>query len=512
MLSRVYSGVLIGIEALRVDVEVDTGSIGEPRAFIVGLPDAAVKESLDRVSSALSNSGYAMPPSRLTINLAPGNVRKEGPIFDLPIALGIISNLGAIPQEAFEDTAIAGELGLSGSVRAICGAVSLALMARKSGLKRLILPRISAHEAALVDGIEVYAADTLSQAADFLSGKGTLERIYAKDSLFNFRHSTRNLPDFADVKGQTRAVRAAEIAVAGAHNLLMIGSPGTGKSMIAKRIPSIMPEPSRDEFLEILGVYSASGLTQRLQDAVMERPFRSPHHTISDVGLIGGGTSPKPGEISLAHGGVLFLDELPEFGRNVLEVLRQPLEDGVVVISRAAAKITLPCRFMLVAAMNPCPCGYLGDVRKKCVCTSAQIARYRARISGPLIDRMDLHVEVPSLPLEKISSGQSGESSSSIKQRVLNAREIQKRRFSAEAGMTSKVNSAMDTRLIKEHCRLSPELENILLSAMKQLNLSARAWDRILKVSRTIADLDSSDNIRPEHLMEAINYRSLDKF
>ncbi len=511
MLSRAYSGALMGVDAVAVEIEVNSGEKGEPKTFMVGLPDAAVKESLDRVSAALSNSGYSMPLTKMTINLAPGNIRKEGPIYDLPISLGVLASMGVLDDKMFADFVIAGELSLSGELRPVCGGVSFALLARRTGKRGVILPRLCAHEAALVDGIEVYAADSLKEICDcFRSGK-PLQRISQEDSTFRREPPEGLYPDFADVKGQEHVMRAVEVAVAGGHNLLMIGPPGSGKSMIAKRIPSVMPTPSIDEFLEILGIYSAAGLSQSSEGGYFRRPFRSPHHTISDVGLIGGGANPRPGEISLAHNGVLFLDELPEFRRSALEVMRQPLEDSSVSISRSAGKITIPCRFMLVAAMNPCPCGYLGDLRKTCSCSVGNVQRYRSRISGPLLDRIDIHVEVASLPLEKLSQKKNGEASSSIKTRILSARAVQFERFKNSSASSSKTNSAMTSRDIKTHCHLSAELQHILSHAMQELNLSARAWDRILKVSRTIADMSQSEDIQAEHLLEAINYRSLDR-
>lgn len=507
MLSKIHSGALFGVEALPVEIEVNTGERGEPKTFIVGLPDAAVKESINRVSSALANSGYPLPTTKMTVNLAPGNLRKEGPIYDLPIALAILASIGVISDTKFEDFIIAGELSLAGELRPICGAVSLALLARSSGRKFLIMPPHSASEASLVEGVKVYSAKTLGDLIKFFKDGTELEEIKFDNSTEEISDA-ENLPDFADVKGQPEVRRAVEVAVAGGHNLLMIGPPGSGKSMIAKRIPSIMPPPALEEFLQILGIYSAAGLTRNQKTQKFERPFRAPHHTISDVGLIGGGTNPKPGEISLAHNGVLFLDELPEFHRSVLEVMRQPLEDGKVNISRSAGKITIPCRFMLVAAMNPCPCGFLGDHKNRCRCTPPQIQRYRSKISGPLLDRIDIHVEAAGLSLEELSKAQRGESSAEIRKRVIEAREIQHKRFhSADACC----NADMTPRQIKKFCALADEQQKILTAAMEELNLSARAYDRILKVSRTIADLDKSAEIQMQHLLEAINYRSLDR-
>ncbi len=507
MFSRLHSGALFGVEALPVDIEVNSGESGEPKVFIVGLPDTAVKESLNRVSSAMSNSGFSMPTTKTTINLAPGDIKKEGPIYDLPISLAILASLGQIAQEKLADFIIAGELSLSGDLRAVCGGVSLALLAKKSGKRGVILPPNSACEAALVDGIDVYAPTSLRELVDFLRGEKNLEKVTpSRDGFFNEADSVFDV-DFADVKGQHHVRRAVEVAVAGGHNLLMVGTPGSGKSMIAKRIPTIMPLPSYDEFLEILGVHSAAGLTQLAENRRYKRPFRAPHHTVSKVGLAGGGPTPKPGEISLAHNGVLFLDELPEFG-SILDNLRQPMEDGKLTISRAAGKITLPCKFMLVAAMNPCKCGYYGSTQRRCRCTPQQVSAYRARVSGPLLDRIDIHVEASALSVEDIQKTQRGESSAEIRARVVEARKVQARRF---VGLKIHCNADMTSALLREYCALTPEQNALLVSAMNELGLSARAWDRILKVSRTIADLDNSDVIETHHLLEAINYRSLDR-
>ncbi len=509
MFAKLHSGALMGVEAFPVEIEVNSGERGEPRTFIVGLPDTAVKESLNRVSSALANSGFAMPSTKMTVNLAPGDLRKEGPIYDLPISLGILASTGDIDSTKFDDFIIAGELSLSGELRAICGGVSLALLAKKQGRRGVILPADSAPEAALVEGVEVYAANSLRELVDFFSGKIQLRLVSSDLSPFKRDDLSAFDLDFADVKGQQQVRRAVEVAVAGGHNLLMVGPPGSGKSMIAKRIPSIMPKPSLEEFLEILGIYSAAGLTQSEENKYFKRPFRAPHHTISKVGLVGGGSNPKPGEISLAHNGVLFLDELPEFG-TILDNLRQPMEDGKLSISRAAGKITLPCKFMLVAAMNPCKCGYYGDTKRRCTCTPQQVQNYRSRLSGPLMDRIDIHVEASALPLSDLAKSARAESSAVIRERVMKARAIQAERFKNSLS-ASKTNAFMNSRQIKTFCSLNAELTAMLTSAMEELNLSARAWDRILKVARTIADLDASEEIRMEHLLEAINYRSLDR-
>ncbi len=512
MLAKAHSGALIGVEAIPVDIEVNTGEQGEPRTFIVGLPDAAVKESLNRVSSALSNSGFIMPLTKTTINLAPGDIRKEGPIYDLPIALAILAAMDKLSApEKLSEFVIAGELSLSGGLRGICGGVSLAILARNSGKKKLILPEDSAAEAALVEGVESYSARTLRDIVNYFNGDGELKRVTQSDSPFMSTPDPSKIPDFSEVRGQESVKRAIEVAVAGGHNLLMIGPPGSGKSMMAKRIPSIMPPPSIDEYLEILGIYSAAGLSQSPECKMFYRPFRAPHHTISDIGLTGGGSNPKPGEISLAHNGVLFLDELPEFKRSALEVLRQPLEDATVTISRSAAKITIPCRFMLVAAMNPCPCGYFGDRRGKCKCTPLQIQRYKSKISGPLLDRIDIHVEASAIPISDMASPSlKSESSAEMRKRIEAAYEIQQSRFSNSPSIY-RFNARMSPAQIKEFCPLTKELSDTLSMAMEELNLSARAWNKIIKVSRTIADLDASREIKLHHLLEAINYRSLDR-
>jgi magnesium chelatase family protein len=415
---------------------------------------------------------------------------------------------GQLGQAQLEDYVVAGELSLSGATRPIRGGVAIALQALRQKRKGVLLPKESAEEAALVEGVAVYAVDSLHAAASFLNGKLALEPVSSKSSPFRRPPNAEALLDFAEVKGQHAVRRAVEVAVAGGHNLLMIGPPGSGKSMIARRIPTILPEPTLEEFLEILGIQSAAGISLEAENRCFQRPVRSPHHTISDVGLIGGGAVPGPGEISLAHHGRLFLDELPEFKRSALEVMRQPLEDGSVTISRAAGKITLPSQFMLVAAMNPCPCGYLGDTKHQCRCSPVQIQRYRGRISGPLLDRIDIHVEAPALSIAELRTANQGESSLQIRERVMSARNRQKERFGAAGRGT---NARMGQRHLREHCQLAPEQGILLQRAMDKLNLSARAYDRVLKVSRTIADLAGSEAIQTPHLMEAIQYRSLDR-
>ena len=505
MLATINSATLRGIDAELVQVEVNAGETGEPDTIIVGLPDAAVKKSRDRVSSALVNSGFKPSDTRTTINLAPGHLRKEGPIYDLPIALGLLASTGKLSADRFDDYLIAGELGLSGVTRPIRGALAIAQLARRLGKRGVLLPPTSAAQAALLPDLEVHTIDSLDTAVRFLAGELELPRAQA----LAIAGVDDSAGDFTDVKGQAAVRRAMEVAVAGGHNILMIGPPGSGKSMIAQRVPSIMPPPTADEALDILSVQSiaASGFNAE-EFAFGQRPVRSPHHTISDVGLLGGGTIPGPGEVSLAHHGVLFLDELPEFKRSALEVLRQPLEDGVVSISRSAGKITLPCAFMLVAAMNPCPCGYLGDSKHTCRCTPTQVQRYRARISGPLLDRIDLHVEAPAVSVSDLRHAAPGESSAALRARIETARNLQHARFDASR---ISCNARMGHREVRQVCAIDRELGDLLERAMNQLSLSARAYDRILKVARTIADLAGAEHIAAPHLLEAIQYRSLDR-
>lgn len=509
MLATISSAALQGIDAEIVHVEVNAGEAGEPKLFLVGLPDTAVKESADRVYAALNNTGFRPPRTRTTINLAPGHLRKEGPFYDLPIALAILAATGQLKSASLDDWLIAGELSLSGATRPVRGALAIARLARSLGKRGLLLPAVSAEEAALVEGVQVFRVDSLDRAARFLSGEIQLTPL---DPVATRQRATTpsvdGAADFSEIKGQHALRRAVEVAVAGSHNLLMIGPPGSGKSMIAKRIPTVMPAPTLDEHLEILSIHSAAGRTISGEMTWGSRPFRAPHHTVSDVALLGGGTIPGPGEISLAHHEVLFLDELPEFKRSALEVLRQPLEDGDVTISRSAGKVTLPCAFMLVAAMNPCPCGYLGDSKHECRCTPTQIQRYRARISGPLLDRIDLHIEAPALSLTELRSEKPGEASAPQRERTQAARSRQHARF---AGTKITANARMTHAQIRKHCAIDSTLGDLLQQAMEQLHLSARAYDRILKVARTIADLAASDGIEAPHLLEAIQYRSLDR-
>jgi len=507
MLAKIYSGAVYGVDAYPVEIEVNAGH-GDPSVVIVGLPDTAVKESKDRVHTAINNSGFRLHAGRTTINLAPADIKKEGPCFDLPIAIGMLATQDNLPAEKLRDYAMVGELALSGEVRRIKGVLPIALSVKKSGRLGFLVPADNAEEAAVVKGLNVFPVHNLREAAEFLAGKTVIEP-YAVDIDQTFCIPAEHEDDFIDVKGQEVAKRAAEIAATGGHNLLLIGAPGTGKSMIARRIASILPPMTLDEALESTKIHSIAGTLASHQALVVRRPFRSPHHTISDAGLLGGGSHPMPGEVSLAHRGVLFLDEIPEFHRSVLEVLRQPLEEGRVTISRAAATVTFPCQFMLVAAMNPCACGYYGDPKRECRCKPTQVQNYRNKISGPLLDRIDLHVEVPSVRYQDLSGIAPGDSSATIRARVVQARNLQQERFKFLKRIHN--NAAMRTKEIQKFCQLGTDSQTVLKMAMTELNFSARAYDRIIKVARTIADLEGTDHIQSHQMQEAIQYRTLDR-
>ncbi|MEW6351188.1 MAG: YifB family Mg chelatase-like AAA ATPase [Thermodesulfobacteriota bacterium] len=506
MLATVHSGTLIGIDAHPVDVEIDVFQ-GLPSVIVVGLPDSAVKESTARVKSAVVNSGYPFPSRRITVNLAPADLKKEGSGFDLPIALGILSALEFLPSDNLQDFLMVGELSLDGSVKPVRGALSLALAAREHGFKAVILPEGNAAEAAVVEGIRVYGVSSLLSTTGFLLNRVRLQPTAPR--IVSDRLNSEEYPvDFKEIKGQELAKRGVEVAAAGGHNVLMIGPPGSGKTMISQRVPTILPEPVFEEALETTKIYSAVGLLSRNGALMTTRPFRSPHHTVSDVGLIGGGAIPRPGEVSLAHNGVLFLDELPEFRKNVLEVLRQPMEDGRVTISRAQISVTFPARFMLFAAMNPCPCGYRTDPKHECHCSRQTVQRYWSRISGPLLDRIDIHLEVPAVQWRDLTGKADGESSQATRGRVNVARKIQLARLK-NTGIFS--NAQMGTRHVKHFCPLDHESMSVLEKAVARLGLSARAYHRILKISRTIADLEGAEQISPPHVAEAIQYRTLDR-
>jgi len=508
MLAKVYSSATLGVNAYLVEVEADIQQ-QLPLFITVGLPDGAVRESKERVTAAIKNSDFIFPAKKVTINLAPADIRKEGSAFDLPMAVGILAATGQILRDSFDDYVLLGELSLDGAVRPVPGVLPMAMHVRENnGVKGILVPKENASEAAMAEELQVYPVSTLKEAVDFLEDESSI-KPYELDIKSVFSASRKYDVDFSDVKGQESTKRALEIAAAGGHNIIMIGPPGSGKTMLARRLPTILPDITIPEALETTKIHSVAGLISDNTALIATRPFRSPHHTVSDAGLIGGGRIPKPGEVSLAHHGVLFLDEIAEFHKDVLEVMRQPMEDGQVTLSRATMSLTYPASFMLAGAMNPCPCGYFGDNSHECTCTPAAIQRYMARISGPLLDRIDIHITVPSVKFKELSSDACGEKSEIIRARVNAARTLQQERFKDEKKIFC--NAHMQSKDIRDYCKIDEKSKSLLNLAITKQGLSARAYDRILKVSRTIADLEDVENIETTHIAEAIHYRSLDR-